>query len=121
MYGRNIALYALITTVISTKVIEFVMFGLETKIVKMEIISKEYNEIAQYIMTDLERGVTIDTVVGAYTGTERKRLVVFCSPRESVKVKQFVAKLDDQAMITIIHVDNIWGVGTGFKAIGKEE
>ena len=121
VYGRNIALYALITTVISTKVIEFVMFGLETKIVKMEIISKEYNEIAQYIMTDLERGVTIDTVVGAYTGTERKRLVVFCSPRESVKVKQFVAKLDDQAMITIIHVDNIWGVGTGFKAIGKEE
>lgn len=121
VYGRNIALYALITTVISTKVIEFVMFGLETKIVKVEIISSEYNEIADYIMSDLERGATIDTVVGAYTGAERKRLVVFCSPRESVKVKQFVAKLDTQAMVTTIHVDNIWGIGTGFKEIGKEE
>ena len=40
-------------------------------------------------MTDLERGVTIDTVVGAYTGTERKRLVVFCSPRESVKAVSY--------------------------------
>lgn len=121
LYGRNIALYALITTVISTKVMEFVMFGFETKIVKVEILSQQYDEIAEYIMMQLERGATLDNVVGAYTGTERKRLVVFCSPRESMLIKQFVARTDPKAMVTTIHVDNIWGVGTGFKAIDKEE
>ncbi len=120
VYGRNIALYALITTVIATKVMEFVMFGFETRIVKVEIISDRYLEIADYIMKELERGATIDSVTGAYTGTERKRLVVFCSPRESMLIKQYVAKNDKQAMVTTIHVDNIWGIGTGFKAIDKE-
>lgn len=118
VYGRNIALYALIMSVISTKVMEFVMFGFDTKIVKVEVITSMTEEVADYIMTELERGVSIDSTVGAYTGVERKRLVVYCSPRESMLVKQFVAKHDEKALVTVLHVDTVWG--DGFKAIDKE-
>lgn len=120
VYGRNIALYALVMTVISAKVLDYVMFGLETKIVKVEIISNIPDELADYVMTDIGRGVSIDTMVGAYTGAERKRLVVYCSPRESMLIKQYVAKHDDKAFITVLHVDTVWGDGIGFKSIVKE-
>ncbi len=118
VYGRNIALYALIMIVISTKVMDFIMFGLETKIVKVEVISSHISEIADYVMSELERGVSIDSTTGAYTGTERKRLVVYCSPRESMLIKQFVAGHDEKAFIAVVHIDTVWG--GGFKAIDKE-
>lgn len=118
VYGRNIALYALVMIVISTKVMDVVMFGLETKIVKVEVISNITDDIAAYIMNELERGVSIDTTIGAYTGAERKRLIVYCSPRESMIIRQFVAKHDAKALVTVLHIDTVWG--DGFKAIDKE-
>ena len=120
VYGRNTALYALITTVIVSKVMDIIMFGFETKIVKVEIISDKCQDIAKYIMDDLERGVTYDDIRGAYTGNQRHRLVALCSPRESVLIRQFVADIDDRALLTVMRVDTVWGNGQGFKDIGKE-
>ena len=120
VYGRTIALYALITTMISSKAVEMIIFGFRNKIVKMEIISDEYKSIADYIMNDLDRGVTIDKSIGAYTGAERVRLVVLCSPRESMLVKKFIASTDKKALVTMIRVDNIWGRGEGFGSIDNE-
>ena len=118
VYGREIAMYALIYVAISAKAIDFVMFGLETKVVKMEIISSEYKQIAEYVMNDLERGATYEDVTGAYTGAPRKVLYVYCTPRESMLVRQYVARLDSKALVTTIHADSVWG--DGFKAIDKE-
>lgn len=120
VYGRTIALYALITTMISSKAVEMIIFGFRNKIVKMEIISDEYKSIADYIMNDLDRGVTIDKSIGAYTGAERVRLVVLCSPRESMLVKKYIAAADTRALVTMIRVDNIWGRGEGFGSIDNE-
>ena len=41
LFGRNIALYALVTQVILTKVTEIVLYGFETKVVQMEVITEK--------------------------------------------------------------------------------
>lgn len=120
VFGRNIALYALITTVIISKTIDFVLFGLETKIVQVEIITKQSAVIAEYIMNDMDRGVSIENIIGAYSGEEKHKLLVLCSPREGLLIKQHVAKSDPKALITMIHVDSVWGNGSGFNDIDKE-
>lgn len=121
VYGRNTALYALITTYIVTKVIDIVAFGLQSKIVRIEIISAKNDKIANYIMSDLERGVTLDPIVGAYTGNSASRLVALCSPRESILIKQYVSRCDSRALMTIMKVDSIWGKGTGFGDLEQEQ
>lgn len=121
IFGKNIALYALITTVVISKTIDFILFGLETRIIQLEIITENYEDISQFIMNDMERGVSIETVVGAYSGKEKKKLLVLCSPREGLLIKQQVAKLDKKALVTMIHVDSVWGNGAGFNDIDKEE
>lgn len=120
VYGRNTALYALITTYILTKVIDIVAFGLQSKIVRIEIISVKNDKIANYIMSELDRGVTFDPIIGAYTGNSAKRLVALCSPRESILIKQYVSRCDSRALMTIMKVDSIWGNGTGFGNLEKE-
>lgn len=117
LFGRNIALYALITQVIVSKTVDFVMYGFENKVVQVEIITEKHDEIAGYILNDINRGVTNVTVTGEYTKTRKEKLITLCSPREGILIKQFVAKNDRNAFVTVIHVDTVWGNGAGFDDI----
>lgn len=120
LFGRNIALYALVTQIIFSKTVDFVMYGFQTKAVQLEIITNEHDEIADYIMNDISRGVSNVMITGEYTKTARQKIVTICSPRESILIKQFVAKLDKNAFVTVIPVGTVWGNGEGFEDILKE-
>jgi uncharacterized membrane-anchored protein YitT (DUF2179 family) len=120
LFGRNIALYALVTQVIFSKTVDFVMYGFDTKAVQLEIITSKHDEVANYILNDINRGVTNVTVTGEYTKKSREKIVTICSPRESMLIKKFVAKKDNDAFVTVIHVDTVWGNGEGFSDIMKE-
>lgn len=120
LFGRNIALYALVTQVIFAKTVDYVMYGFDTKAVQLEIITSKHDEVANYILTEINRGVSNVTVTGEYTGTSREKIVTICSPRESMLIKKFVAKKDRNAFVTVIHVDTVWGNGEGFSDIMKE-
>lgn len=120
LFGRNIALYALVTQVIFSKTVDFVMYGFDTKAVQLEIITSKHDEVAQYILNDINRGVTNVTVTGEYTKKSREKIVTICSPRESMLIKKYVAKKDKDAFVTVIHVDTVWGNGEGFSDIMKE-
>ena len=120
LFGRNIALYALITQVLLSKSIDYVMYGFATKAVQLEIITSKHDDIVGYILNDIRRGVTNVTVTGAYTRIAREKIVTVCSPRESMLIKKFVAKTDKNAFVTVIHVDTVWGKGEGFSDILQE-
>ncbi len=121
VFGRNIALYALVTQFISAKAVDFVLYGLETKIVQLVIISKKPEEIIDYVTNDLRRGISSRMIVGEYTGEQKKELVVLCSPREGILIKKFLARQDPAAFVTILHVDTVFGIGKGFTDIEKDE
>ncbi len=119
VFGRNIALYALIAQVISTKCIDMMMFGFDTKIVQLEVLTNSHREVADYITAEIGRGVTNVTVTGEYSKQQREKIVTLCSPRESVLIRKFVASVDESAFVTVIHVDTVWGNGAGFSDIRK--
>ena len=119
IFGRNIALYALVTQVIFTKTVDFILYGFETKIVQLEIITQNPAAVAEYIMNDIERGVSEVEIIGAYTKSKRIKLITLCSPRESILIKKFVAEVDKKAFVTVIQVNTVWGQGEGFSDIGE--
>ena len=120
IFGRNIALYALVTQVIIVKTIDFILYGFETKIVQLEIITNKPEEVADYIMNEIDRGVSESIITGAYTKKERKKLITLCSPRESVLIKKFIAQTDKKAFVAVIHVTSVWGYGEGFSDIDEQ-
>jgi uncharacterized membrane-anchored protein YitT (DUF2179 family) len=119
VFGRNIALYALITQVIFARTIDFVLYGFESKIVQLEIITDLPEEVTEYIMNDIGRGVTENVITGAYTKQERRKIVTLCSPRESALIKRFIAKIDKSAFVVVIQVNSVWGRGEGFGDIDE--
>ncbi len=116
-FGRNIALYALVTQIIFSRVVEYVMFGFDTKVVQLEIITDMHDEVADYILHEIKRGVSNVTIIGAYTKAPRNKIITLCSPRESMLIRQFIAKVDKKAFVTVIRVETVWGEGTGFSDI----
>lgn len=120
-FGRNIALYALITQIIFSKVVEYVMYGFETKVVQLEIITDKHEEVANYILHEIKRGVSNVKIIGQYTQTSRKKIITLCSPRESMLIKQFVAREDKNAFVTVIRVETVWGAGEGFSKLMEDK
>jgi uncharacterized membrane-anchored protein YitT (DUF2179 family) len=120
VFGRNIAMYAIITSIILARVTDYVLYGFETRIVQVEVISERHEEISDYIINDIERGVSSALIRGEYTGTERRKMVTLCSPRESMLIRARIAKLDRNALITVIHVDSVWGRDEDFRNIEGE-
>ena len=121
IFGRNIALYALVTQIIASKVVDFIMYGFETKIVQMQIITAKGKEVADYVMHEIRRGVSSYDIVGEYTGKHRKQLIILCSPRESMVIKKFLLETDPQAFVTILQVNTVWGEGKGFTEMGEDK
>lgn len=119
-FGRNIALYALVTQIIFSRVVEYVMYGFETKVVQLEIITKKYDEVVNYILHEIKRGVSNVIVIGEYTQMPRKKIVTLCSPRESMLIKQYVSRMDTNAFVTVIRVETVWGTGAGFIGLTDE-
>ena len=121
IFGRNIALYALITQFIGSKMVDFIIYGFETKIVQMQIITSRNKEVAEYIMHEIRRGVSSYDIVGEYTGQHRKQLIVLCSPRESMVIKKYLVEVDPAAFVAIMQVNTVWGEGRGFTDMYDEK
>lgn len=109
--GIDIMMYTLVSVFVGSRVIDFVVEG--TKISKsVTIISDSAEKIAKKITTQLERGVTIYSGKGAYTGKPKQILYVIVSPRQVPKLKQIVLKCDSKAFVVVHDVREV--VGEGF-------
>lgn len=114
MFGRNIALYALVSQFIGSKIVDVILYGFESEIVQMQIITSENEKVAKYIMEDINRGVSSYDIVGEYTGQHRKQLLVLCTPRESIFIRKYLAEVDPSAFVAVVQVNTVWGEGRGF-------
>jgi len=117
IYDKEIALYAIISQLICMKVVDTVLYGLSSKKVKVEIISENHEEIANYILSDIKRGISTYEIKGGYMNLVRLKIVTVCSPRESMLIKMFIANQDPDAFVNVIPVTSVWGKGLGFESL----
>ena len=121
VFGITVALYAVVSMYASMKVGEAVLFGFQKKLVQLEILTQCPDELTEYVMNEMGRGVSSNEVVGEYTGESRKQLRIICTPRESFLIKKFLAKVDPKAFVSVITINSVWGIGRGFKDINSPE
>jgi uncharacterized membrane-anchored protein YitT (DUF2179 family) len=114
VFGPRTGMYALLGVVINGLVIDEVVQGINI-CKQITIISSEGEKIKDYIIKDLERGVTIYDGRGAYTGERKDIIMTVINRREFIKLKKFIAGIDRRAFITIANVHEV--LGEGFKDI----
>ncbi len=110
------ALYGLLVIYISGLAAEAVSEGSGVFRTAM-IITCEPQQVAQSIMTTLERGVTILPGTGAYTGAERPVLYCVITRSEVNPLKELVREVDPRAFMVIGQAHE--ALGEGFRPLVK--
>jgi len=75
------------------------------------IMSKKYEEIADRIVVELHRGVTVLQATGWYTKKEQKVLMVACRKNQTTQIYRIIKEVDPQAFITVGSVMGVYGEG----------
>lgn len=105
-----LALYAILSLYISTKVIDAILEGVNfAKVVY--VVSDKSDEIAQRIMTDLDRGVTAFKGTGMYTGKDKNVLFCVMHRGQLQQLKKLVIKIDPDAFVILSDVREVLGEG----------
>src|SRR5690625_7454307 len=96
-------MYTLVAVYIGARVIDFIQEGAYSARGAI-IISKHSDTIAKAINTSMNRGVTILTGKGSYTGSKQNVLYCIVARNEIVKLKNIVINIDPNAFVSVTHV-----------------
>ena len=107
----NAALYGLIQMYLLAKVMDGVLYGWDTSRVAY-IITDHWEEAVRGLL-DMERGVTLLQGQGAYTGAEKRVLLVAFKQREIVQVKRLLREIDPAAFLIVCDAHEVFGEGFG--------
>ena len=110
-YGEVEAImYALIVIFLTSKVIDYVLYGAEHSKMLM-IVSDKSREIADVIMADFMRGVTVLQGKGGFS--DKPKEVLWCTVRASQvrNINRTVRKIDPKAFTVICDAGEVIGEG----------
>ena len=110
IFGSMKAMYAIIAVFITTKVITWVLEGLNYAKAAF-IMSERSEEIADAIMHKIPRGVTGIKAKGMYTKEDKDMLFVVVSQKEITRLREMVREIDANAFIAIADVREVLGQG----------
>ena len=116
--GLDVALYATIGILVSTFVMNYVLYGSdEARMVY--IVSNDPQQTANLLLEKLNLGGTFLNGYGAYTGKERKVLMCVMRPKQLPAARELAASVDPNAFLIVAGVSAVFG--EGFKAHNSED
>ena len=116
-FGIDKAIYATAAVFVSSKVMDAILSGM-TQSKQILVISKKWQDIAEEIMTSLNRGVTQIKAKGVYSGPERPVLLCVIGKRQTGQLLQAVRKHDTSAFVIITEAREVLGEGFDSTALG---
>lgn len=116
---RNLesALYAVILIFVSSVVMNRLIYGGDTGKMLL-IMTRKERGVTDAILETLQRGVTILNAQGAYTGDQRKVLLVAVRPSQVYTLRTLVYDRDPGAFLIVVSADEV--LGEGFKPVEEE-
>ena len=118
IFSIESSLYAVVSVILSSIVAERVISGFKNSLMAF-IISSKYQEVAERVMKELQRGVTEISAKGVYTQTDRPMLMCAVSTKQASILKDIVSDVDPSAFFILTDASEIRG--EGFLRYSKEE
>ena len=107
-------LYGIILVFIYTIVLDKMLILGKSK-TELKIVSSKYEEICAAILRDVDRGVTLMSAQGGYTGCRTKLVFSVVSNRELIKVEKLVHEIDPECFMVVSRVSEVRGKGFSIK------
>ncbi|MBM4412925.1 MAG: YitT family protein [Chloroflexi bacterium] len=114
IYGPEKILYAILVSFVASRALDVVLsFGGGMN--QVFIITAQPNEVSTAILQDLNRGATVVSAKGAYTGAERAMLLCVMTKSEVPALTHLVSQADPHAFVVVGEAVEVFG--KGFRAL----
>lgn len=117
VFGKTAILYAIIMQVVYSKTISVVSFGFGSSMVKVVIISGKLLEISDYILNTMQRSYSVGNIYGGQSGIKRDKVILVCSLKEAMFLKEHIKLIDDGAFINFVPTIGAWGKEDGLQKL----
>lgn len=111
------AMYSIIGMFISSRVIDFVLYGAVNSKV-CYIITDENERMKKAIVESLDRGVTLLRGEGGFSGEKKEVILCVIKRREIVELRRMVQSIDEGAFMFVCDSREVFG--EGFSYIGDD-
>ncbi len=105
----RLVIMGLLGTWINGLVLNHFMTGMSSK-KRVCIISKEYEKLRDYIVAEIERGVTLYEVIGGYSNEKMMELEVLLTRDEFARLMKYISKEQISSFITAGTVSEVYGL-----------
>jgi uncharacterized membrane-anchored protein YitT (DUF2179 family) len=113
----TVSFYAGISVVVSSKVIDYVLYGPdEAKLIF--IITDEQERLKDKILAELDTTATIIPAIGAYTNTQKEMLMIVTRKQMAPQIEEIVKREDRRAFMIVSSASEIYG--EGYKDITRD-
>jgi len=111
IFDAEVAMYAVVSLFVTTKVIDFLTIGLSVS-KAFYIISEKSDEIAEAILVQMDRGVTSFSGKGRFSKKDKDILLCVLKWRtEGARLKKIVKAIDPTAFVIVADVKEVLGEG----------
>ena len=105
-YDSKTVVLSLLGTYFGGIVVDHFIFGLNIKR-RVCVISKELDQIVNFVLYDLHSGATLNEIVGAYDKTRKMEMVTIVDKNEYRLLMDYVRKIDPKAFVTVYSVSEM--------------
>lgn len=100
IFGLNNCIYGFVALYVSSFVLDKVMIGVSNN-KAFYIITRQYKDVKEYIVNNLNHSVTIVNAKGGYSNKRKKMLLCVIPTIEYIKVKEVIKEIDKDAFFLI--------------------
>jgi len=110
VFNPELAMYALISIFVTSRVIDLIQEGVSNSKAAL-IITEKTGSIVERVLREMERGATILSGKGAFTGQPREMVLTVVSQAEVPRLKQIVHEEDEKAFVILGNAHEVLGEG----------
>lgn len=110
LFGAEKALLGLVAAYVMRTAIDRVLVGFGTSFVAL-VISKAHGPLRERLLRDLDRGMTVLSAQGGYTGDDRPVLMVVLGRSEVPLLRAIVSEVDPDAFLVLTDATEVLGHG----------
>lgn len=103
-------IYAYVVMLTFSFGVDYVLLGNKSS-VQLLVFSKKYQEIADHIIYDVQRGVTALQSIGWYSQKESKVLLIILRKHQMNEVINEIKRIDKDAFVSVSSANSVYGEG----------
>ncbi|GGF24643.1 hypothetical protein GCM10010954_24420 [Halobacillus andaensis] len=114
IFGPAVGMYAFFGVILNGLVIDYALQQFDNN-KEVVIISRESEQVREFIVKNLGRGATIHFAKGAFNQEDKEVITTILNRRDYSKLKKYMLAVDEKAFITVHSMNEI--LGQNFKRL----